>query len=302
MTHGIDYINGRREELLRAEIEGEGAPRLKFIDARLVGGREALLESLAEYPSWGLERLLALAEWRVRWGLDTPGLSDCNNNECAGCLNIMSRAEIKAAEAEADPEAAPRVRRSREKAALMLPAALGARGAGIEEFYHLSMIDGLDRRRPRRFLPLADMEIDDVARKVVAATDRFDLSAIAGNPAADWALSRRYGLTELEDRPEIPRELIEIGIDELAERVAGASRALAGVCAEIDRALYLRPRPQMSPREAWGRQKRAKAAAEAKPTGKAPNETARARQHAPSTPLDAAGIISGVEAALRKRM
>ena len=252
MTNIQELLAEKRAELARARLSEDKAAELAYFDERLVGGRAALMESLAEYPGWGLDRLMKLAEWRVKNGLDGDGARNCYGDDCRGCLNIVSERDLRVpwSSRGSDEMQYPTVKANKVGCKLNLAGqpARRARGAVLREgtgsgaYYHVSMLTNTDPRMRRLSLPLVDMNDSRQALRLVEATERLSgrdgLDAIGEDAVCEWAFARRYGL--IADNG-LPPEILDMQIAELAQRIDDASARLRGICDTLDKAIGLSP-------------------------------------------------------------
>lgn len=226
-------------------------------------GLLALLESLAEHPELGIRDLVNLARWRLDDGLDRDGLADPSNGRpCVGCVTLMSLDEIGRAwcRAGTDPESGqpvsemvtPSLLPGKSGDCVTLPGLLeaeiakGARAGAraSHQFVHPSMVRNLDPDTRLLTLPLLDVEDGGAMRRFVDATSSVDLGALS--EAADWALSRRYGLSGTREEmfeTILRSELYGLDVHELAARVEVAAMELRRIVAIADQSLDEKPTP-----------------------------------------------------------
>ena len=229
MGKAASEIATRRRALEDASIEG-CRDELVHVCRNVLGGKLALLRSVSEHPDWPLERLCALAEWRVRHGLDAEGVKTADGRACPGCYNLLPLESVAT-------WCAPEERSRLEKQALPSDGQAPRRRAGRARggYVHPSMARDVSPSLDVSQLPLADMNDDGQARTVVEATSGFDLGSLS--PIADWALARRYGMSPINATEAMPAEAATAGPEETGRMVREACAQLAPICAEVDRSL-----------------------------------------------------------------
>lgn len=226
-------------------------------------GLLALLESLAEHPELGIRDLVNLARWRLDEGLDRDGLADPSNGRpCVGCVTLMSLDEVGRpwCRAGMDPESGqpvsemvtPSLLPGKSGDCVTLPGLLEAevakgaraRARASHQFVHPSMVRNLDPDTRLPTLPLLDVEDGGAMRRFIDATSSVDLGALS--ETADWALSRRYGLSGTREEmfeTALRSELLGLDVHELATRVEVAAMELRRVVAIADKSLDENPIP-----------------------------------------------------------
>lgn len=226
-------------------------------------GLLALLESLAEHPELGIRDLVNLARWRLDEGLDRNGLADpSNGRSCVGCVTLIPLVEVGSpwSRQTTDPESGQPVSEEVTPSALQgksvdyvaLPGLLEAevtKGSRSKtqmshQFLHPSMVRNLDPDMRLLTLPLLDVEDGGALRRFLDATSSVDLGALS--EAADWALSRRYGLSGTREEmfeTILRSELYGLDVHELAARVEVAAMELRRIVAIADQSLDEKPTP-----------------------------------------------------------
>lgn len=301
-------------------------------------GLLALLESLAEHPELGIRDLVNLARWRLDEGLDRDGLADPSNGRpCVGCVTLMSLDEVGRpwCRAGTDPESGqpvsemvtPSLLPGKSGDCVTLPSLLEAevakgaraRARASYQFVHPSMVRNLDPDARLLSLPLLDVEDGGALRRFVDATSSVDLGALSGT--ADWALSRRYGLSGTREemfKAALGSELSCLGVHELATRVEVAAMELRRIVAIADQSLDEKPTPlgarrtvgradRRGDREKWQRRRETRVGDSAR-EARYGSQTAKRTPEKNATPspekqvaASTAEVFAQVDGALKKR-
>lgn len=262
MGMASDFLGAARLDQAQRDADGLEVEMGGLMRDRKTG-LFALLESLAEHPELGIRDLVNLARWRLDEGLDRYGLTDpSNGRSCVGCVTLIPLDEVGSpwSRQTTDPESGqpvseevtPSIITGKSGDCVTLPGLLEteaarddrARARVSHQFVHPSMVRNLDPDTRLLTLPLLDVEDGGALRRFVDATSSVDLGALS--EAADWALSRRYGLSGTrEEMVEtiLRSELYGLDVHELAARVEVAAMELRRVVAIADQSLDEKPIP-----------------------------------------------------------
>lgn len=337
MGMASDFLGAARLDQAQRDADGieiEMGGLMRDRDTGLV----ALLESLAEHPELGIRDLVNLARWRLDEGLDRDGLVDPSNGRaCMGCVTLipLDEVETKWARETTDPESGqpvheevtPSVLQGKSVDCVAFPGLLEAevtKGARARarvsyQFVHPSMIRNLDPDARLLALPLLDVEDGGALRRFVDATSSVDLGALS--VTADWALSRRYGLSGTREemfKVALGSELSCLGVHELATRVEVAAMELRRIVAIADQSLDEKPTPlgarrtvgradRRGDREKWQRRRETRVGDSAR-EARDGSRTAKGTPEKNATPspekqvaASTAEVFAQVDGALKKR-
>lgn len=262
MGMASDFLGAARLDQAQRDADGLEVEMGGLMRDRKTG-LFALLESLAEHPELGIRDLVNLARWRLDEGLDRDSLVDpSNGRSCVGCVTLIPLNEVGSpwSRQTTDPESGqpvseevtPSIITGKSGDCVTLPGLLEteaarddkARARAPHQFVHPSMVRNLDPDTRLLALPLLDVEDGGALRRFVDATSSVDLGAVS--EAADWALSRRYGLSGTREemvKTILRSELYGLDVHELAARVEVAAMELRRIVAIADQSLDEKPTP-----------------------------------------------------------